>query len=351
MSIHRILSVASVALVLVLVGCASQPASEPTSIATEPTPSAEPSPTPTLRAEPVLPLGGDCASVLTTAQLDGIIGAGAITVDEYRRGWSPDGSVLPEVRAVGTLGGIECEWIVAEGTGGLPEGLNSLAVVLLPAASVPADFASRYETPLCEPNYDSVNCRMSRVEGDLWVMARAGWGLSEAPSDVLGAAIDAAVANALPSWDAQRADVTPAWWALAECSALHADMTLGAVAGPYVDGWWEGSEQPEMTLLALAGVERFCPWYTDRESGTEGGPFYIGNTTIAPGAAWGWPAIIATEGVDHVTVPGAQDAVVATGFHTVYATDGVNIVTVRAGDDIAIGIDIAGRAMSTLAAD
>lgn len=349
MSPHRILAAASVAVVLSLVGCASQPASEPTPRATGSTPSAEPSPTPTLRADPVRPFGGDCASVLTTPQLDALVGAGAVPIEQKRLEWSAKSAEYAEVPAVGTLGGVECEWYAAEEAEGLPNGLDAIAVILMPAASVPPAFLSAYDAPLCEPNYDTVNCRMTRVDGEIWAMARAGWNLSEPPTELLSATIDAALGNARDAWHAQRADRAATWWALEDCAALHESMSLEAAAGPYVEGWWEGSERPEMALLRSAGVEQFCPWYTDQDATALDAPFYIGNTTISPGAAWYWSAIISTAGMEPISVEGAQDAVVATSFAKVYATDGVNVISVSASEDAAVAADIAGRALAALA--
>ncbi len=348
MSPHRIVTAASVSLVLALVGCASQPASVSTPSATESTPSAEPSPTPTLRADPVRPFGGDCASVLTTPQLDALVGEGAVPIEQQRLEWSANSAEYAEVPAVGTLGGVECEWYAAEGAAGLPEGLDAIAVILMPADSVPPAFLSAYDAPLCEPSYDTVNCRMSRVDGEIWAMARAGWNLSEPPSDLLAATIDAALGNARQAWDAQRADRAATWWALEDCAALHESMSLEAVAGPYVDGFWEGSEHPEMALLRLAGVQQYCPWFTDNRTASPDALFYIGYTTISPGAAWTWPAIVATTGMEPIAVVGARDAVVAKAFAKVYATDGVNVVEVSAGEDATVAADIAGRALAAL---
>ncbi len=271
-------------------------------------------------------------------------------MEEKQREWSPTSDEFAELQGVGTLGGIECEWHAADGASGLPDGMTALAVIMMPASSVPTDFRFSYDTPLCEPSYDSVNCRMSRVDGEVWIMARAGWNLSEPPTDVLTAAIDAALATAQPSWEARRADSTPTWWTLGSCEALHERMELASAAGPYIDGWWEGSEQPEMTLLTSAGVEQYCPWFTDGEAISSDDAFFIGNTTVAPGAAWDWPAIRVTEGVEPVSVDGAEDAVIAPTFGIVYATDGVNVVSVSASEDAAVAADIAGRALSALAA-
>lgn len=271
-------------------------------------------------------------------------------LEQQRLEWSPTSAEYAEVPAFGTLGGVECEWYAAEGTTGLPDGLGAVAVIQMPVASMPPVVLSAYDAPLCEPSYDAVNCRMTRVDGEIWAMARAGWNLSEPPTDILAATIDAAVTNARSTWDAQRADVAPTWWTLDACADLHESMSLEAAAGPYVDGWWEGSEQPEMALLRSAGIEQYCPWYTDGDATGSDAPFHIGNTTIAPGAAWNWPAILATPGMEPISVAGAEDAVVATTFGIVYATDGVNVISGSAGDDIAQVADIAGRALSALAA-
>ena len=339
------------ALLLLLTACAPEPVPAPSS------PSAA-APTPTVTetvAAPVLtptvPFDGDCARTIAATDLDEILGAGWMPREQQLRAWDPARVIPPALDATGTVGGLDCRWFAGEG--GLDASVDALGVVVLPAASAPPTFTADFSAARCDPSYDASFCRVVTVDDDLWVMVSAGSALEQPPTGVLSRAAEAVRAAASEGFDGQAADPQPEWWSLFECDALAEEMTLAEVIGEDFDsGYWEGSEQPEQTMLDEAGVERTCNWSTSAGNMAPDGGYYTVALTMAPGAGWNWDAIAGADDADVIEVDGAE-AAVAFAFNppdaeAVYASDGVNVLKV-VGAPRDIVADLASRALAVLA--
>lgn len=306
--------------------------------------------TPTPDLEPVRAFDGDCDRMLTLVQRDALLEEGTITSAEQLLLWDPERPVEVSIDPIGTLGGLECTWFSPEGKN-LPEGVSNLTVSIVPASVVPNEYVSKYSVGVCEPSYDASLCRLGRVVGDTWVSATVGYAVTEAPDDLLAAAIDA-VAENLPSATQPRPlTFTEAMWSLPDCVLLGEEMGLEDMMGAYRHGYWEGSEQPAGVLLDAASVLRTCPVFTDVEhfSG-EDEPFRILAPQIAPGLHWQWDQLRGDAGdaaID-VEIEGAVDAFVAErgyGSSVVLATDGTNVVSLSSQD-----VDFASRIVSRILA-
>ena len=326
-----------------LTACASVPAAQPA-----PAPSS-PSATPTTEPEPIGPVaafGGDCDDVLTPDQVMSILGAGARDKETWLAEVSPPArSALPV--PITTLGGIECEWVAAEGAV-LPEGMSSISILALPVDAVTdIDFSE----PLCEPSYDAVNCRMSRTESGVWLLARAGWYLETAPTEQLDAALTAAAANVASFPPPISAARDSAWWQLPTCDDIAAEVGLRELLGTdFFSGFYEGSPQPEHKLLDDAGVSRLCPWSTDPASMAEGDSFHIITLQMMPGGAVWWDEMVANPRVSPHAIAGAESALIVDG-RDVFATDGVNVVSLRESSpeaDVELAALIAERVLAAL---
>jgi hypothetical protein len=314
------------------------------------TPEPESTPTTTLVLEPTVPLGGDCTRVLTDEQLDELLGAGWETSSAMRRDTEFPFPPSMETTSMGTLGGLECTWYAGNES---EAPMASLSILLLPADGVPPDFAADYATVRCDPSYDALGCRISKVVGDFWVMSGT-YILSESessPPESLERAADHAAATVGSAFDGVAADRQADWATLSTCEELSAEMRLEEVLGAgYVNGYWEGVEQPEGRLLSAAGVGLHCRWFSV-DGSAPGGENFIGGSTVASGGAWAWDAIAASESVTPVTVDGAVSAVtvdVGNQNPWLYATDGVNVVTVE-NVPSSVGIDIAERMLAAIA--
>lgn len=347
---HRA-SVSAVALLaLLFTGC-----SVSTEVAPTVPPAATVEATPVVQVQPSLPFSGDCSAVLTAQQLDGLLDEGWVDEAAQLAAWSPSGRLWPEIDAWGTIGGLECSWFAAEGAD-LPEGVEAVAVFVAPAREIPATFTAEFAEARCDPSYDAMNCRLARVDGDLWIMSSAGWSPVEPPVTLLNGILDAVVQNATTSSTPARAGVTDAWWDLPVCADFTENLGLDEAIGPYTDGYWEGSDQPEDTVLSLVGVGLVCHWFTDSERRTSADdPFYIGQIALAPGGAWQWEALAALDGVAPVLIDGAEHAVIYSGTtedegSELFATDGVNLLSVSTTATDAVLADVASRAFSALAA-
>ncbi|MFD0788882.1 hypothetical protein ACFQ0P_00615 [Microbacterium insulae] len=329
---------------LALTACSSGAVGEPTPTEIVSAPSPTPTPTPT--REPQVPFDGDCTSVLSAAQLDSLFPGGWRTEAESR-----DAQGLPsypDIRAtsVGTLGGIECEWHNAAASSDGSEAY-SLAIVVLPQDQVPTAFVEDFAIARCDPSYDAQGCRVARSAGEYWVMSRT-YGSQEASSSLLEAAADAAVSTIGDSFDGVPADDRDGWFTPLECEDLAEEISIGDVIGAgYVNGYWEGSTQPEEILLSEGGVGFTCPWYSV-DGSAPGGRSYIIQATVASGGAWDWDRIATRETATPVPVEGAVAAVtypVNGDSVWLYATDGINVVELTNGDVGGLG-ELAGRMLA-----
>ncbi|RKE60282.1 hypothetical protein [Microbacterium sp. AG238] len=309
-----------------------------------------PTPTPTPDLEPVLAFDGDCDQMLTSEQRDELLGAGLHTGAEHQRMDDADLPVAVDFDPVGTLGGIACSWFADEGTD-LPDGVDALTVTVVPATEVSNEFAARYSVATCEPKYDSTSCRLGRVVGDAWIGASAGWGPAEAPNDLLTAAIDAVSANLPTATQPRRAVATDDVWSVPDCIWLGEAMGIEELIGPYLHGYWEGSEQPEEVLLAAAGAFRTCPLFSDGERiDYDTQEFHILAPQVAPGLSWQWDEVRAraqeSSTFVEVDVAGAADAFAVDwghGSHKAFATDGTNVVSVYESD-----LDLAAQVLARM---
>lgn len=339
----------AVTVVALAAGCASVGASsEPTSA---PTDVPAPTPTETPASEPVVVFDGDCAAMLSQEQRDALLDVGSLTEAEQRSVSQPERVFVDPPNPIETLGGLECSWYAAEGAD-VPEGVSYVSVAVVPAAVVPREFTARYSVALCEPQYDSTNCRLGRLVDDSWVWATAGSTL-EAPTDLLSGGIDAVAANLDSTVSPTPAAKTDDVWDMPDCERLGETIFLDELIGPYRHGYWEGSEQPEEILLASAGVARSCPLFTDSEQIGPDDAHYILRPVILPGAGWQWDRFRSDLGeqATSLEVAGATEAVVTgdgDAYGTVYATDGTNLVSLSI-EDPDLGAEIVGRMIGALA--
>lgn len=334
-----------------LAGCgAAEPAEEPTAPSQTPEASLSPEPSPSAGAAPVRAFDGDCAQLLTSAQRDDLLGAGSLS--EAERDAEMAQAALPWLEPVGTLGGLACHWFAAEGAD-LPEGIFMVGLRILPADAVPPEFAEAYASPICEPSYDASVCRLGRTVGEVWIGADAGPLSTEAPTELLNGALDAAAANLAGATMPQPAAVTEEFWTIPNCGELFAEIRLEELIGPYIQGYWEGSEQPEDVVLAAAGVARSCPAFTDNERIAPEDTHYILTPQIAPGGAWQWEQLVADSAgrSTPLEVAGATEAFAVgagLGSSNTFATDGTNIVSVPT-DDLEVAGALLGRIVTALA--
>lgn len=327
----------SIAAVLLLSGCASTPTADPAETPA-PIPSqtatSTPTPSPSVPGEGIVAFGGECANVLSDAQVQEILGAGALPFPEWMAAHDP-GYRAPASGPLERAGGIDCRWMAADDAEGLPEGMTEIGILAMPAdAAGDAETAALAEAR-CDPQYDATSCRLGRSSGDTWLMARAGAFIGTPPEELLVAALDAAESN-LAAYPAPVAAAREAsWWDIRECVELGKAIDLAEILGPdYHNGYWEGSPQHEDFLLEAAGVGQFCQWSSDSSAIPEGEEHYIVSLSLEPGGHWRWADLAADDRLP-ADVTGAQEAIrfVAEGEDrissaTTWATDGVNVLSV-----------------------
>jgi len=290
--------------------------------------------------------------MLSTAQVDTILGPGAVSFSDWAVTHAPD---LNRAGAERTAGGLECRWSGSHEMSESRQGmLRSIGVLALPASATADTYTTELRHARCDPQYDVSVCRLGRTIGSVWVMARTE--SPEPPQQELSAALDAVEAN-LPAFDAPvaMADRT-GWWLVDNCADLGEQMKLSDLLGPaYHTGRWEGSPQYEDWILEAAGVRQFCQWSSDATAIPDGHDHYILSVTLEPGGAWQWGEI-APQNADAVSVRGAKEAVRKPSgsadwpVRSVWATDGVNVVTITAeGGDV--DVDVAERVLAARGAD
>lgn len=274
-----------------------------------------PTPTATPGAKPVIAFDGDCANVLEPAEIESLLGEGAVLDTQY----------VPYRVGIETLGGLDCRWSVGDSA-------QSMSVVALPLSEVPDEFRRELGAPACDVFMQAATCRLGRAFGDVWIMTREqseGLGPDES---ALNTAVAAAGAR-VPDYAGPIAPSTqPEWWAARpSCDSLGARMGLSDLLGDgYVTGWWEHLDPTqfwEHRLTADAGVEYACEWFPDYSADNGGDPAY------GIVSAWVWPhgtgiADRVLAGGHPIDVVGAQRATI--DGQTASATDGVNVVAVTA---------------------
>lgn len=341
---------------LLLAGCTSaDPAPSQTPSASSP--SATPEPTPTEAAPvvaPTLPFRGECAAVLAASDLDDLLGVGWLTVDEFRTAAGrPD---YPRMTPLGTLGGVDCAWRAAAPVDG---DVESLGIIVAPAASIPSGSAETFAEARCDAGYDGSQCRLARTVGDAWILVRVGDFVQDPPTALLERALDAVAARLAEPFDAVPATAQPAWWTIPDCVTLADDMSLAEVLGVGYgggDGFWEGAPSPERIMEQEAGVSLMCEWWTMTVPNPPSvdGESHMQMLTLSAGGAWEWDEIAAFDGVEEVDVAGAEDAVLFISDDPrlrplLYATDGVNVLSVGWGtDSTEVLTMIAERALAAL---
>lgn len=229
-----------------------------------------------------------------------------------------------------------------------------LTVMILPASSVPKEYAAKYSVAVCEPNYGTSACRLGRTVGDSWLSASVGDAVLDPPRELLSSAIDA-VAQNFASTSGQTRPITRTGqvWSTPDCESLGREIRLDELMGPYVNGYWEGTAEPEEGLFRAAGVLVGCPLFSDLEHpDSEAWDFHYLTPYIAPGLGWQWDQLRAdAENASRaVDVEGAADAFAVDqgyGASIVFATDGTNVVSLYSQNpDLAVRI--VGRIMTSL---
>lgn len=369
---HFSVSVISVVVAAVLVGCT--PAAVPTPAApadavptaapeaSTPAPSLSPAPSastapavpsdPAPVSEPVRFFGGECSRALAEAQLDALLDEGWRPYDDFLQEQVPDVKARTSFAPEGTLGGISCRWKAPESSS---SGLWDLEVLVLPAAEVPTSFRTQFSTQKCGWNYDALICRLAAVRGDAWILASTMADGSEDRDPDHAAALGRAISAVSDAVENNPTSPKPAsrtgeWWETPSCTVLGEGMRIDDLtSGTFRAGYWEGSPQPEQILLDQAGVQRNCPWFSDSETIDPGETFRIFTVTAAPGAHWAWESV--TAGASEVEVAGAMEARTfsrpADEGGDLYVTDGANILVVG-GEDTEFLVEIAERALAVL---
>lgn len=342
-------AVSLAAIALLVTACAPTVEAAPTPTPTA-TPTASPTPTETVAAPvltPTLPYGGDCTQVLTSAQLDDLLGEGWLTYEEQRELAGVSGPA-PAVTPLNTIGGLECSWF---GDASSEREIQSMGVTVAPADSIPAAFTEDYSQARCDPSYDTTSCRLVRTEGDVWLMARAGHLLTEPPVEFLEDVLDAA-SSGLPQPLGAEAVTNEGWGTVSTCEDLGDKMRLEELIGEdYYTGFWEGSEQPEMAVLRLAGASIVCQWSTGEGRVAPDGEYYLPSIVVSNGGHWEWDEITAFTG-DDVAVEGAESArffaeAARYQIDELFATDGVNVIDVTGGGQEFL-TELAERALAAL---
>ncbi|GAB2696260.1 hypothetical protein BKA24_001199 [Microbacterium marinum] len=341
---------------LVLVGCAASPTLPQTVGTAAPTPEMSSSATPTPSEPPTVTVptrffDGDCAAVLTGAELDDLLGEGWTTFDDYLA--AVDGIALPDPLPEGTLGGLTCRWVANEVSS---SEVHNLSLLLLPVDQVPAEFLDTFDAKRCDPSYDTSICRLSRSVDGVWIMASPpyyGEGSMGEPSEAfLDRTIAAAAAGVASRGGAPvPATRTAQWWTLPSCEEFASHMRFDELTeGGFESGYWEGSEQAEQSLMAAADVSKDCPYYSSSDRLAPDEEHRIFSVSVYPGGHWMWDVIL-DGGVD-VELTGARAAVaVSYDEHlvNVYATDGVNVVVAGGAEGVEFAADVAERALAALA--
>lgn len=345
----RALLVAVAAVSLVACAPTARPGSSPTpasspSAAAEPTPSVEPVTTPTI------PLGGECGDVLSAVQLDDMLGEGWKTRDERVLEWVPDNPILPTAGGLETIGGLDCHWMI--GGDFSPGSPWDLGVVIVPAVHAELPSVKDLTEMHCDPAYDTTICRLGRVMGDVWVLVSTGVPGDELDSAAfLPQALDAVAATIGDGVEAAALPPAAGWWTLPECADIAEQVRLEDFLGEgYRSGYWEGSPQREQLMLADAGAQLTCPWFTGEAGGAPDGAFYIVSLDLAPGAAWRWDEIAGAQDAIVASVTGADAAVafdLGEGNAAVFATDGVNVLEVS-GVPEGMALTLVERALSAM---
>ncbi|MGR6742376.1 hypothetical protein ACU6RU_10130 [Microbacterium sp. F1-18] len=335
------------------VGCAPvERAAETPTPASPSSDAPSPTATPTPNLEPVRAFDGDCDQMLTVEQRDELLGAGSITAAEQIALWDPERPVPVGADPVGTVGGLACTWYAAEGVEPAA-GVRNLTTMVLPAAAVTNEISAAYSVAFCEPNYDSSACRFGVRVGDNWVSATAGSEVYEAPEELLAASVEAVSRNLASATKPRAVDRTEQTWSIPDCVELGEAIGLEDIIGPYLHGYWEGSQQPEEVLFASAGIARSCPMFSDSERlDYDTHEFRILTPLVTPGLGWQWNQLRtgAAETAVAVDVAGAADSFgVDRGYGSmlVFATDGTNVVSMSS-QDVEVAAQILSRMITAL---
>jgi hypothetical protein len=326
----------------VLAGCVGP--SGPTSASPTPSRTLSPAPSPEpATAQPVLAFGGDCANVITDAQLTGVLGPSA--------GLRPEGGLdlfwLPSAE---TGGGLRCAWNAnATGEERIP-GADHVWADVLASDRVPAETKEHYAIARCEGVYDGTVCYLGIESGGSWALLSTG--LLEYNGEVAPQALSELASfvsvNAREHPSPVASQRTRNWWTRPNCEALGLAIGLDGFLSHPQAGYWEGGPGAFDAVLSEAGLQIECPWVSEYlDEGDSWGTLIV---TVAPGSGWMWQAMrrIEQHGAaggppivsNEVEVMGASEArQVSYGEEQgmVVATDGTNIVRVAAyvGDPIA----------------
>jgi hypothetical protein len=306
-----------IASAVLLAGCT--PTAPPV---TPPSPSTSQTQEPQTR--PALPLGGECADLLSDGELAEVTGvAHATEALGHRDTWS-----------AGTAGGMTCAWQD-------PSGVRSVWITIFPSATIPAD-----EATTCAATID---CFFTRHVGGYRVDGYVA--LPTSTSTMIDALI-ALVAPRLAGAPAAPWSPEGAWSGgvtLAELATLDVAGVLPSPSGPLVPE--PGGYQPASVPEADAAVG-YQPFYWEGPDGS------VIGLEILPGGGW---AFAEAGGRIAVDVPGASDAawipeefpadaVAAPGSSPLLVTDGANLLRITGDADPASIVDFAADALALLGA-
>jgi hypothetical protein len=309
--------VAAAAAALLLAACAGSPvAGEPatTPVAPPATDAAAPVP----GEQPRLAFAGDCDSVVTEAEIEGLVGADVTPISGLS-----GGSGL----AVDVLGGLTCAW-------GGGDYAFYVYLTVIPAEGLEATIAE-YSYPGGQPHCWGQNeagtegaCYFGRVVAGYWLagvfQVEEGTGLF--PTDSIDG-LAAIVEERASDHPATPVGFPAGMWEPMECGALAAgvaeEMSLGGL-GAAPGSMSNGLAGPGMAGAGAAVGDSLCIWSDSHRFMTE----------LMPGAGW---AIERLTDTAPIVVDGAVAAVVqqeVDGSTRITATDGVNLAWITAAEGV-----------------
>lgn len=309
-------AIVTVALLL-LTSCASE-----ASGATSAPEVVEPIPTPTqLPSGPQSAFGGDCSLVATPDVVAAATG-GAVTL----RAASAGIDHRPGEASVQALGGIQCAWDPAEGSG--------VWVAVLPAAAVGETLIAEQseDLPYCYGGDDGFGmqeaCAFGELVGEWWYtgVAYSAIGSERGPEDAVTALVDDFAGRA-PSLPARvPSPVSGSWGSLPDCAALMAGVDTSSTLGvelTTVEGNHPAEAAPGVYAAAIAAGERSCQLASADYTSTA-------LLDLLPGGWWVLDEQSLNQGAVPIDIPGAARAVIVTGTghpDTIYVSDGSNLAT------------------------
>lgn len=314
---------ATLATLALLTACApEQPTPEPTPAASEEQ-SATPSPTPSLRVVgasemPPTVFGGDCETMLTTAQASAAVGA-ELVLDEV--------PPLEQFSTIANAGGLMCSWNGTDGDRPI-----SLSVGVFPDAGMEGVDADAVDTSWTDPDCGWYCAVVDEVEGLTVITTLSDAGTETGAIDAVARIGDViapqVAANHLPVGEALWVRDRTGWAGVSDCAALSAPASarLGfAVESTPWSIYVDPPLQPGLVADEASSMWS-CLWRTEAGAHAEvhGVAGAWGLETPEPGSVEltdlpdGWSGVVAEDPTHGGYTPS----------HGGFATDGVNVVRV-----------------------